>query len=74
MFSAASKRVRESRYRIAAVADGDATRAALEAALGVVGVVVKRRRLFLWNDVRIHLDRVDDRIAPRRAHGSMPPC
>jgi adenylate cyclase, class 2 len=50
---------RESRYRIAEVADGPATRAALESALGVTGVVVKRRRLFLWRDVRIHLDRVE---------------
>ncbi|HMJ01943.1 MAG TPA: class IV adenylate cyclase [Conexibacter sp.] len=50
---------RESRYRIAEVADGAATHVALEAALGVECVVVKRRRLFLWNDVRIHLDRVD---------------
>ncbi len=50
---------RESRYRLAAVADGAATRAALEAALGVTCVVEKRRRLLLWNDVRIHLDRVE---------------
>jgi adenylate cyclase class 2 len=50
---------RESRYRIAGVADGATTRAALEAALGVTCVVEKRRRLFLWNDVRIHLDRVE---------------
>lgn len=50
---------RESRYRIADVADGAATRAVLEAVLGVTCVVVKRRRLFLWNDVRIHLDRVE---------------
>ncbi len=53
---------RESRYRIAALAggaDAAATRAMLEAALGIECVVVKERRLFLWHDVRIHLDRVE---------------
>lgn len=33
-------------------------RAALEAALGSRGTVEKRRHLFLWNGVRIHLDEV----------------
>jgi homotetrameric cytidine deaminase len=32
---------------------------ALDAALGVTVVVVKRRRLFVWEDVRIHLDDVE---------------
>jgi predicted adenylyl cyclase CyaB len=50
---------RESRYRIAEVADAAATVAALEAALGVRGTVEKRRRLLLWNEVRIHLDAVE---------------
>jgi homotetrameric cytidine deaminase len=50
---------RESRYRIAPVADADALREALDAALGALVVVDKRRRLFLWEGVRIHLDHVD---------------
>jgi homotetrameric cytidine deaminase len=50
---------RESRYRIAAVAEPEATREALDAALGTSVVVDKRRRLFLWEGVRIHLDRVE---------------
>jgi homotetrameric cytidine deaminase len=50
---------RESRYRIAPVAEPEALRDALDAALGTTVVVDKRRRLFLWEGVRIHLDRVD---------------
>jgi homotetrameric cytidine deaminase len=50
---------RESRYRIAVVAEPEALREALDAALGTTVVVDKRRRLFLWEGVRIHLDRVD---------------
>ena len=50
---------RESRYRIAPVADPAALREALDAALGTDVVVDKRRRLLLWEGVRIHLDRVD---------------
>src|SRR3954470_7484995 len=49
---------RESRYRIAPVAEPAGLREALDAALGTVVVVDKRRRLFLWDGVRIHLDRV----------------
>lgn len=50
---------RTSSYRLAPVADPDALRAALAAALGVTGVVAKRRRLLLWEGVRIHLDEVE---------------
>jgi homotetrameric cytidine deaminase len=50
---------RESRYRIAPVADGPALREALDAALGTTVVVAKRRHLLLWQDVRIHLDEVE---------------
>jgi adenylate cyclase class 2 len=50
---------RESRYRLVPVADPDALEEALAAALGVVATVVKERRLLLWRQVRIHLDRVD---------------
>jgi adenylate cyclase, class 2 len=51
---------RRSTYRIVEVEDGNMLRAALEAALGVRGVVEKRRHLFLWQQVRIHLDEVRD--------------
>ena len=50
---------RLSSYRVVEVEDGATCRAALSAALGVRCVVVKRRRLFLWQTVRIHLDSVD---------------
>ena len=50
---------RESRYRIAPVGEPDALREALDAALGTTVVVDKRRRLLLWEGVRIHLDRVE---------------
>ena len=50
---------RESQYRIAAIEDPDAVKAALAASLGVRTVVEKRRRLFLHGPVRIHLDDVD---------------
>jgi predicted adenylyl cyclase CyaB len=50
---------RESRYRLIRVLDADEARQALTDALGVTVTVVKRRRLFLWNDVRIHLDDVE---------------
>lgn len=49
---------RQSAYRIVAVDDGDRLRAALAQALGVVATVEKRRHLFLWHQVRIHLDEV----------------
>jgi homotetrameric cytidine deaminase len=49
---------RESRYRLAPVADGAALREALDAALGTTVVVAKRRRLLVWEGVRIHLDEV----------------
>lgn len=47
-----------SRYRLIGVDDGAACRAGLDAALGTRAVVEKERRLFLWRNVRIHLDRV----------------
>jgi homotetrameric cytidine deaminase len=55
----AARARQESRYRIAPVADPDALREALDAALGTVVVVDKRRRLLEWRGVRIHLDRVE---------------
>jgi homotetrameric cytidine deaminase len=47
-----------SEYRLVPVADADALRTALGAANGVLAVVDKRRRLLLWDGVRIHLDGV----------------
>src|SRR5918911_1611780 len=44
---------RESRYRIAPVSDAAALREALDAALGTTVVVDKRRRLLVWEGVRI---------------------
>jgi len=50
---------RESRYRIVAVEQAEELKAALRSVLGVKVVVTKERRLFLWEEVRIHLDHVD---------------
>src|SRR3984885_3814829 len=49
----------ESRYVLAPVAAADELAEALDAALGTVVVVCKRRRLFLWEGGRIHLDEVE---------------
>jgi homotetrameric cytidine deaminase len=51
---------RTSAYRLAEVADPAALREALDAALGTLVVVEKRRRLLLFENVRIHLDEVRD--------------
>jgi adenylate cyclase class IV len=51
---------RESRYRIVEVEDDIELEAALASTLGVKVVVQKARRLFLYEGVRIHLDRVAD--------------
>jgi homotetrameric cytidine deaminase len=48
----------ESSYVLAPVAAPDELAEALDAALGTVVVVSKRRHLFLWEGVRIHLDEV----------------
>jgi homotetrameric cytidine deaminase len=48
-----------SGYVLAAVAAPEELAEALDAALGTVVVVSKRRHLFLWEGVRIHLDEVD---------------
>lgn len=49
-----------SLYRIVPVADHAALMDALTDALGVRVVVEKARRLLLWRNVRIHLDRVEN--------------
>jgi homotetrameric cytidine deaminase len=54
---AGSERV--SDYRLVPVAEPEPLRVALAAANGVSAVVVKRRRLLIWESVRIHLDEVD---------------
>jgi adenylate cyclase class 2 len=51
--------VRGSDYHLVSVPDAAALRAALATALGVRGEVVKRRELWLWQGVRIHLDLVE---------------
>jgi adenylate cyclase class 2 len=51
---------KESRYRLVEVPGPAALRAALASVLGVEVVVNKSRRLFTFQGVRIHLDRVDD--------------
>jgi homotetrameric cytidine deaminase len=54
-----AEQARTSAYRIAPAAEPEALRAALDASLGTLAVVDKRRRLLLWEDVRIHLDDVE---------------
>jgi homotetrameric cytidine deaminase len=49
----------ESTYVLAPVGEPDAMAEALDAALGTTVVVSKRRRLLLWEGVRIHLDEVE---------------
>jgi homotetrameric cytidine deaminase len=51
-------RARESRYRLSRVPEPDVLRASLDEALGTLVVVDKKRHLFLWQGVRIHLDTV----------------
>jgi adenylate cyclase class IV len=50
---------RPSAYRVVPVAEPEALRDALDAALHTLVVVAKRRRLLIWNGVRIHLDEVE---------------
>ena len=50
---------RESAYHLVPVPDADRLKAALTAALGARVVVAKRRTLYLWHNVRIHLDEVE---------------
>jgi predicted adenylyl cyclase CyaB len=50
--------VRGSDYQLVSIADPAALLAALTSALGVRGAVVKRRELWMWQGVRIHLDEV----------------
>ena len=56
---AVSSEARESAYRRVDAVDAEGLRAALGEAYGELVTVDKRRRLLLWEGVRIHLDRVD---------------
>src|SRR5262245_18576195 len=49
---------RTSAYRLATVSDPGAVKEALDAALGTLVIVEKRRHLLLYENVRIHLDDV----------------
>ena len=51
--------LRESRYRIVEVEKAEELIDALDNNLGIKVVVEKERQLFLWQGVRIHLDRVE---------------
>jgi adenylate cyclase, class 2 len=51
--------LRSSSYWRAPASDPEALGSLLGAAHGVTGVVTKRRRLFLYRNVRIHLDEVE---------------
>jgi homotetrameric cytidine deaminase len=55
-----TREAQESAFIRAGVADPAALREALGAALGETVVVVKRRRLWMWENVRIHLDDVQE--------------
>jgi predicted adenylyl cyclase CyaB len=50
---------RESAYRVVHVPDAAAMKATLAGALGVRVVVAKRRTLYTWHNVRVHLDAVE---------------
>jgi adenylate cyclase, class 2 len=50
---------KESRYRLIEVRESAELREALATVLGITVVVSKVRRLFLFEGVRIHLDRLD---------------
>ncbi|MFP5389319.1 MAG: class IV adenylate cyclase [Thermoleophilia bacterium] len=49
---------RESRYRIIEINQPEELKAGLRSTLGLKAVVAKKRWLFLWDGVRIHLDQV----------------
>ena len=50
---------RTSNYCMVPVVDSESIKHALRSALGVRAVLAKRRDLYLWHNVRIHLDEVD---------------
>lgn len=52
--------VRESRYTVVPVSAPAALTATLATAYGMRGVVAKQRELWMWQNVRIHLDTVEE--------------
>jgi adenylate cyclase, class 2 len=52
-------RIRKSDYWVVPVPDPQKLKAALTAALGARRQIRKRRQIFLWHNVRIHLDEVE---------------
>jgi adenylate cyclase class 2 len=53
-------RARESRFQIVTVAEPEALAAVLADTLGIRARVAKRRELYMWRGVRIHLDEVEE--------------
>jgi adenylate cyclase class 2 len=51
--------LRHSDYELVRIADANALRQVLDAAIGRTGEVRKRRQLFLLDNVRVHLDQVE---------------
>ena len=51
--------VRASDYQLVPVAEPAQLKAALAGALGLRGLVHKRREIFWWHNVRVHLDDVE---------------
>lgn len=52
--------VRASDYQLVPVTEPAQLKAVLTGALGLRGVVKKRREIYLWHNVRIHLDEVEN--------------
>lgn len=50
---------RESRYFVVPVLDATLLKSALKSAMGIRAVVKKRRELWMYHNVRVHLDRVE---------------
>jgi predicted adenylyl cyclase CyaB len=55
-----SPEFRDSEYYVVPVSDAPRMKAALGHAMGLRGVVRKRRELWMYENVRIHLDEVED--------------
>lgn len=53
-------RARKSDYEICRIDDAESLRRSLSRALGIKVIVTKQRELWLWENVRIHLDAVEN--------------
>lgn len=51
---------KQSDYEIVKVPDAEGLKKILTAALGVRGIVKKKRRLYLYGNTRIHLDKINE--------------